>query len=138
MPKDRTSGRPTPYEVGYARPPKHSQFKPGQSGNPAGRPKGSVNLATVLEQMLREKVVINEGGIRKTITKREAAMKQLANQAAAGDLAAIKFLWLMIGYGEQASTDSQRETAGLAESDRKVMQTLMTRLSRIKTGGDNA
>ena len=138
MAKDKKSPRSIAYDIGYGKPPRASQFKPGQSGNPAGRPKGSANLASVLAQMLREKVVINEGGVRKTITKREAAMKQLANQAAAGDLAAIKFLWLMIGYGEQASTDPQRETTGLAESDRKVMQTLMTRLSRIKTGGENA
>ena len=33
------------YEVGYGRPPQHTQFRPGQSGNPAGRRKGVRNLA---------------------------------------------------------------------------------------------
>lgn len=136
MSKDKSLSGSARYSVGYGKPPKHSQFKPGQSGNPNGRPKGSLNLATILERMLREKVIINEGGLRKTITKLEAAMKQLANQAAAGDLAAIKFLWLMIGYGEQASNASQPSPQGLPENDRKVLETLMKRIRRIKNGGN--
>lgn len=40
------------------------------------RPKGSRNVATVFAKMLREKVVLNEHGQRKTITKLEAAVKR--------------------------------------------------------------
>ena len=40
------------YAVGYRRPPLHSRFKPGQSGNPSGRSKGSQNLKTMFEQVL--------------------------------------------------------------------------------------
>jgi hypothetical protein len=63
------------YKVGYRRPPKETQFKSGQSGNPTGRPKGSQNFHTVLEQELNEKVTINENGIRKVVTKKEAVAK---------------------------------------------------------------
>ena len=59
-------------KTGYCNPPQHSRFKKGQSGNPKGRPKGRPNLATVLENTLREKVVVQENGRRKTITKFEA------------------------------------------------------------------
>ncbi len=41
-------------KIGYGRPPKAGQFKPGQSGNPQGRPKGSTNLATDLSAELAE------------------------------------------------------------------------------------
>ena len=45
-----------PYEVGYGKPPKHTRFQPGQSGNPRGRPKGTKNLKTDLEEELSERV----------------------------------------------------------------------------------
>src|SRR5271165_1826449 len=83
---------PKDYAVGFAKPPAAHRFAPGVSGNPKGRPKGSANLATVLERTLREKVIVNEGGRRKTISKLEAAIKQLINKAASGDHAALKLL----------------------------------------------
>lgn len=83
---------PGDYTVGYGRPPTHSQFKPGKSGNPQGRPKGAANLTTLIAKAMNEKVVVQEGGRRRTITKAEAAAKQLANKAASGDLRAIREL----------------------------------------------
>jgi hypothetical protein len=55
--EDRGSGN---YPVGYGKPPLHSRFKKGQSGNPAGRRKGSLNFSSVLLATLNEKVVVNE------------------------------------------------------------------------------
>jgi hypothetical protein len=80
------------YRVGKGKPPRHTRFQKGQSGNPTGRPKGSKNVATLLEQVLNERVVVTENGKRKTITKQEAMFKQLANKAASGDHRAIKLL----------------------------------------------
>jgi len=56
-------------DVGYGKPPQNFRFKQGRSGNPRGRPKGTLNMATVLARTLREKVVIDENGKRKTVTK---------------------------------------------------------------------
>lgn len=79
----------TRYEVGYGKPPRHTQFKPGKSGNPRGRPRGSKNFATPLDQELSSKVTVNEGGKRRTLAKRSVIVKRLVNKAAEGDDRAI-------------------------------------------------
>jgi len=87
--------------VGYGKPPKHSQFRPGQSGNPKGRPKGVPDISAMLAAAMNEPVFITENGARKRITKMEAAIKQLANKAAGGDARATKLLMEFIeDYGE--------------------------------------
>jgi hypothetical protein len=78
--------------VGYRRPPRNRQFKPGQSGNPTGRPKGAKNFATALAEELDAPITATENGKRKTISKREALAKQLVNKAIAGDAKAIPLL----------------------------------------------
>ena len=76
------------YEVGYGKPPQHSRFRKGQSGNPRGRPKGSKNLATIVGAALDQKIVVNEGDRHRKITKREAVITQLVNRSAQADLKA--------------------------------------------------
>ncbi|MCH9806882.1 MAG: hypothetical protein K0U74_04050 [Alphaproteobacteria bacterium] len=73
------------YDVGYGKPPKHTQFQPGQSGNPRGRPKKSKNVDTLLEKELDAIVTLQEGGKPIRITKREAIIKQFVNLAIKGN-----------------------------------------------------
>jgi hypothetical protein len=89
-PKPRPRGD---YTVGYGCPPTHSRFKPGQSGNPRGRPKaGPIDLAAAIARELAQKVTLTENGQRRRVTKRDVIAKQLVNKAAAGDLRAVNFL----------------------------------------------
>jgi hypothetical protein len=80
------------YEVGYRRPPRHTQFKKGQSGNPKGRPKGSKNFDSMVAHELNEQMDIRENGRLKRISKLRLSAKQVANGAAAGKLPYIQFL----------------------------------------------
>ena len=73
------------YQVGYGNPPKHTQFKKGQSGNPKGRPKGVKNLTTDLQEELESKIQITEDGKQKTVTKQRAMLKQMLQKAMNGD-----------------------------------------------------
>jgi hypothetical protein len=120
------------YEVGYGKPPKNTRFQKGSSGNPKGRPRGTLNVATVLERTLRERVVINENGQRKTITKLQAAVKQLVNQAASGNLAAQRQLMALIASAEQRSSEAQTERPSLDEADQKVMAQILERLGKSR------
>jgi hypothetical protein len=83
-------------EPNYRKPPKVSQFKPGQSGNPKGRPKGVRNFKTDLEEALRALVdVRTNSGVRR-ITTQEAFLQTLAEKARDGDLRAIQHLTSLI------------------------------------------
>src|SRR4026209_2990105 len=73
------------YVVGYRRPPLHTRFQPGKSGNPSGRPKGSPNLKTLFEQILKEQISLREGEVTKKITKAEAILRGLVVGAMKGD-----------------------------------------------------
>lgn len=67
--------------VGYGKPPKHSQFSKGKSGNKKGRPKSSKNIGSVFRNELSERIPITENGKHRTITKLEATIKQVVNKA---------------------------------------------------------
>lgn len=82
----------TDYSVGYGKPPKSTQFKKGQSGNPKGRPRGSLSLMTVIERELNSKVTVTEQGQQKKVRKKEVVAKQLVNKAASGDLKATNLV----------------------------------------------
>lgn len=72
-------------EVGYGKPPKASRFKPGQSGNPKGRPKKvSAGLADHLRAAVNQKLEVKVGGVRKKVTFQEAIAMKIANDALTG------------------------------------------------------
>lgn len=73
------------YKVGYGKPPAHTQFKPGQSGNPRGRPKTPKNVEKLIEAELDQIVTLQEGGQSIRISKRHALIKQLVNMAIKGN-----------------------------------------------------
>lgn len=60
------------YEVGRGKPPRASRFKPGQSGNPGGRKKGSLNLKTILTAVMESEIEVAENGRKRTVTRLEA------------------------------------------------------------------
>jgi hypothetical protein len=123
-------------QVGYAKPPKRTRFTKGVSGNPLGRPRGRPNLATVLQRILQEKVVINENGIRRTVSKLEAAVKQMVNKAASGDLPAMRQLAAIIGSAEIETVEGQKKP-DLSDSDLKVMSGILKRIQQSGKGEED-
>jgi hypothetical protein len=65
------------YKVGYGKPPRHTQFKKGQSGHPSGRPKGSkIRLADIYEKYGRKKVKMTIDGRAERVSMLEAIVVQ--------------------------------------------------------------
>ncbi|QWE17157.1 DUF5681 domain-containing protein [Polynucleobacter sp. AP-Nino-20-G2] len=117
------------YNVGYRRPPKTTQFKKGESGNPKGRPKGSRSLQTILVEELKSSVTIHENGRSKTVKKGEVIAKQMVNKAMAGD---HKAAHLVLGVSQQQEyQDALKESTAIdtvAQEDQVVMQSIMERM----------
>ena len=123
--------QPTPepeYDVGFKRPPKHTQFQPGQSGNSKGRPKGSRNFNTVIEQELNAVVSITERGKVKQVRKREIIAKQVVNKAAAGDLKATGMLLNESRYAEQQAAIKETATPSFKAADLQVLHHFADRI----------
>jgi hypothetical protein len=80
------------YEVGKGRPPRHSRFKAGESGNPKGRAKESRNLLTDLAEEMAERIEVREGGRAQLISKQRALLKALVAKALQGDARAASLL----------------------------------------------
>jgi hypothetical protein len=116
------------YEVGYGKPPRHTRFRKGQSGNPRGRPAGSKNLATILAKALDETVVVTENGRRRRIPKREAIVTQLVNRSAQADLKAVQILLGMIHDIERRGEDATPNKSSFTEEDQQIIAQLKARL----------
>ena len=76
------------YKIGYGKPPKSGQFKCGKSGNPKGRPRGSLKLATDLAAELNEQITVREDGKPRRVSKQRALIKSLMAKALQGDVRA--------------------------------------------------
>jgi hypothetical protein len=87
--------------VGYGRPPKATQFKKGQSGNPKGRPKGTRPVGAVLQEILGQRIAVTENGRTRRLPAMEVMLRRLANDAMRSDPVALKLmLSLFDRYGE--------------------------------------
>jgi hypothetical protein len=115
-------------EVGYCRPPRAARFRPGQSGNPRGRPKRARGLGALIAQALDEKVEAKENGKRRRITKLEAVVTQLVNRAANGDQRATQFVFALLHDDRGASAPRADDQTG--QGDAMVVAELVRRLER--------
>src|SRR5271166_688043 len=118
------------YKVGPGRPPLHTRFRKGQSGNPGGRSKK--NLPALLADALNEPVFVTIDGERRQITKREAVVHQLVNKSTSADLRATKMLFDMMKDAEQKAgvAAPAPEPRPLEAADKEVVQLLKERLRR--------
>jgi hypothetical protein len=80
------------YKIGYGNPPRHSQFKPGQSGHKGGRPKGSRNLKSLVKATLKAPVTVTSHGKSRKVSTLEAMLLRLREKALGGDQRAIERL----------------------------------------------
>jgi hypothetical protein len=117
-------------EVGYGRPPGHSRFKKGRSGNPSGRAKGNKNLKTDLYEELHEMILVREGTRATKITKQRAIVKTLIAKTLKGDgRAATTLTSMMLRVLDLTSPTSVLEEP-LDSDERELLAALEEELRR--------
>lgn len=123
MTDPRERKNPGKTAVGYCRPPEHSRFKPGQSGNPSGKPKGTRDMATIAQEALDEIVTVDIAGKSRKLTKRELVIRALVNKAAKGDLRACATLL------ELDARKVDKEDAGISSTNKQLIASFLHRMS---------
>jgi hypothetical protein len=109
-PAAKSAEDPKSYDVGYKRPPVASRFKPGCSGNPAGRPPGQRNFGSIVRAYLNAEVVVTSAGRRQTMTRADALVHQVFSAAIKGDIKAFQHaLALARSYDLDDAGDSARD-----------------------------
>ena len=95
----------TDYAVGYGRPPAWTRFRPGQSGNAKGRPKGARNAVSMARDALERTIDVAGNGTHRKMTVREVAYQRLAEKAVSGDMKALNFLLTLENEQHQPGFD---------------------------------
>jgi hypothetical protein len=116
--------------VGYKHPPRAHQFRPGQSGNPSGRPKGARNFRSELREELSEVVTVRDGEREIQVSKQRALIKSVVAAAIDGNQrAAASVLAMCMRMLADAEDDDAIEDVG----DREIVEAFTKRKKRAAT-----
>ena len=127
-PRSRSHAR---YQTGYGTPPKEHQFRPGQSGNPKGRPKGAKNTAILLREILDRKIEVRTGSTLRKISVREAMLTRFAESALKGDTKSAAFL--LQRYDMPESDPEHANNATTTPDEQEIIDAYLQ--AYLKNGG---
>jgi len=129
-----TDGGEAAYEVGNKKPPKQFQFKPAQSGNPKGRPKGSTSFEARVQKELSKLVTVNKNGKSVKMSKLDVGVTRLVDRFMTGDL---KSTAIIIGLGKRNEKPKTGEEVAdaIAMPDEANLEFIVERLKGLIKGG---
>lgn len=124
--------------VGYKKPPKHTQFKKGQSGNPSGRRKAKprLNIIELLDKVMAEPIQLTKkDGKARTVTFLEGLVRKTAASAANGDTSARRDLFKLMAMAE--SRQEASEDPPTQEEEARILARFIARERRADGGCDD-
>lgn len=118
------------YEVGYGKPPPGTRFKPGESGNRAGRPKGRKNEATIVTAVLSETIPVTLKGRRRNMTVFEASLRRQCQKALEGDPKAFAIVERFHQKHFAGATEASVDTADTARAGGGLISDIFLDMAR--------
>lgn len=112
------------YEVGRGKPPRHSRFKPGQSGNPRGRPRQAKGLKTIIREIMTEKVAVRLAGGERKVSRMQAVVLKTVESALRGNPRAMTELLRLYSTAIPDSDPAQdlAPTPDMTETDFAILE----------------
>ncbi|WP_156680905.1 DUF5681 domain-containing protein [Sphingomonas profundi] len=110
-----------PYEVGYCKPPRHTQFKPGQSGNPRRGKARKRSPIDEISKILAMPIIVKEGEKTRRVSAYEAAALQLRKMALSGNIRALERI---LDLSRELARDED-PTADLTVEDERLLAELL-------------
>ena len=128
---DEPSEADAEYKIGYRNPPRHTQFKPGRSGNPKGRPNGAKGLPLIVRETLTQKITVRTATGTKRISRIEAVLQKTVEQAMKGNPRALAELLKLYGNAvpEEKHPTPEGRQADLTDTDLATLEELRLMLS---------
>jgi hypothetical protein len=135
--KPHLSSPPAGPEVGYKRPPQHTRFRKGQSGNPSGKKKARpVAQEDDREAVLSQPLTMTLQGKRVTVTARRALYQRLLAMALDGNLRAMALLLKLDAQNENWKKEAEPEKPEVSESEEALITRFFDRHSEAGEGDD--
>lgn len=129
--KPPVDDEPDGYRVGKYRPPRENRWKPGESGNKAGRKKGSKNRKTIVRAAERKLFSVTKSGRQRKMTCTELGLEHLQQAVARGDTKAfVEYLAILERYSDRDEAIASMED--LRVEDSAILANLLARKKRKK------
>ena len=122
------------FEVGYGRPPEQTRFKPGQSGNPNGRPSGTRNLDTDLRDELNEVIPVRIGDRSRKVSKQRAMLMAFMAKALKGDTRATVVILQMMAKFLPPDEAIAAGGSALNADDQEILKRFIDRQTETRGG----
>ena len=119
-----TGASETSYAVGYRKPPAHSQFKPGESGNPKGRKKDAKGMKTLAKQMLTERISVHTAGGTKKMTRMDALLHKMVELGMKGNPRMLLGLIQLYekSVSENLPSEAEQSSLPLTQTDEAILE----------------